>query len=324
MFLMNYNLQDGWHKPRIEPRRDLVLHPACMVFHYGQEVFEGLKAYRGDQGELYLFRHRDNLERLNQSCERMVIPKLDIDLVSKALKQLLTLEQRWFPSSDGCALYIRPTVIATDPYLGVRPSNTYLFYILLSPVGAYYPEGFNPVSIYVSTEYIRAAKGGTGQAKTGGNYAASMAAQKEALQAGYSQVLWLDARERKYIEEVGTMNIFFRIADKLITSPLTQTILPGITRDSVLHIARTWGITVEERDISIDEVIAASEQGHLQEIFGSGTAAIISPVKRFCYDKRDYIVADGNTGEWANKFYRYLLDLQYGRIPDPFGWCERI
>ncbi len=324
MFLMEYSPQEGWHNPRIEPLRDLVLHPAAVIFHYGQQVFEGLKAYRGPDNSIYLFRYQKNIERLNRSCERLVIPKVDPEIVSKALFELIKLDRDWVPSADGCALYIRPTIIATDPFLGVRPSQTYTFFIIMGPVGAYYPEGFNPVSIFVSEKYVRAVEGGTGEAKTAGNYAASLAAQQEAQRAGYSQVLWLDAKERKYVEEVGTMNIFFRINDEVITSPLTGTILPGVTRDSVIQILRKWGVKVVERKLSIDEVIQAIKDKTLREVFGSGTAAIISPVKSFYYRGEDYQVADGKTGELSAKLYRYLLDLQYGKIEDPFGWRVKV
>ncbi len=324
MFFMDYNEEKGWHNPRIEPRRPLELDPAAIVLHYGQQVFEGLKAYRGEDDSIYLFRHRKNFERMNRSCKRLVIPEFDIDVVTEGLKELIRLDRDWIPSSEGCALYIRPTIIATDPILGVRPSSTYLFYILCGPVGAYYPEGFNPVSIYVSDKYVRAVAGGTGEAKTAGNYSASLAAQKEAAAAGCSQVLWLDAKERKYVEEVGTMNIFFLIGDELITSPLTGSILPGITRDSVIELAKLWGIKVVERMLSIDEVIEAQKNGSLKEVFGCGTAAIISPVKKFIYKGVEYDVADGGTGELSAKLYKYILDLQYGRIEDKLGWIEKI
>ncbi len=324
MFLMDFNREEGWHNPRIEPRRMLELSPSAMVLHYGQQVFEGLKAYRGKDGGVYLFRSNNNWTRMNRSCERMVIPTVDPAVVSKGLNELVKIDQDWIPKAEGCALYIRPTIIATDPFLGVRPSNTYLFFIIAGPVGAYYPEGFNPISIYVSDKYVRAVAGGTGEAKTCGNYSGSLAAQREAQQAGYSQVLWLDAKERKYVEEVGTMNIFFRINDELITSPLTGSILPGNTRDAVISIAKEWGVKVVERKISIDEVVEANNDGSLKEVFGSGTAAIIAPVKQFCYQDKEYQVGDGTTGELAARLYQYILDLQYGRADDPHGWRERI
>lgn len=324
MFLMDYNPKKGWHNPRIEPRRPLQLDPACMVLHYGQQVFEGLKAYRGQDGGVYIFRHENNFIRLNRSCERLVIPKLDTETAIAGMKELIRIDQDWLPTEDGCSLYLRPTIIAVDPVLGVRPSETYLFYILMGPVGAYYPEGFNPISINVSDKYVRAVEGGMGEAKTAGNYAASLAAQVEAKAAGYSQVLWLDAIERKYIEEVGTMNIFFKIEDELVTSPLTGSILPGNTRGAVLHLAREWGVNVSERKLSIDEVVEAADSGALKEVFGSGTAAIIAPVKKFAYKGKEYQVADGTTGELAARLYRTILDLQYAKIDDPYGWREKI
>ncbi len=324
MFCMDYERGKGWYSPRIEPNRPLQLDPASMVLHYGQEVFEGLKAYRGEDGGVYLFRHRDNLARLNRSCKRMVIPQLDLELVSAALKKLVLLDKDWIPTGPGCALYIRPTVIAVDPFLGVRPSDRYLFYIISGPVGAYYAEGFNPISIYVADKFVRAVQGGVGEAKTGGNYAASLLAQKEAQEKGFSQVLWLDAKEHKFVEEVGTMNIFFRFGDEVVTSPLTGSILPGVTRDSVIKLSAKWGVKLSERMFSIDEAIAAQQDGSLREVFGAGTAAIISPVGSFHYKGTNYQVADGKTGEISQKLYDFLLDLQYGRQEDGFGWVERI
>ena len=323
-FLMDYAPERGWFDPRVEPYHKLSLDPATMVLHYGQQVFEGMKAYRGADGGVYLFRHRKNFERLNRSCRRLVIPELDIDVLEQGLRELIRVDQEWIPTSEGCALYIRPTVIATDPVLGVRPSDTYLFYIIAGPVGAYYPEGFNPISIYVSDKYVRAVSGGIGEAKTAGNYAASLAAQQEARKKGYSQVLWLDAKERSFVEEVGTMNIFFRINDELITSPLTGSILPGVTRDSVIQIARSWGVKVSERMLAVDEVFDAAQKGSLKEVFGAGTAAVIAPVKKFHYKDRDIQVGDGRSGELSQRLYKYILDLQYGRIEDPFGWRTRI
>jgi branched-chain amino acid aminotransferase len=306
------------------PYGDLSLDPAAMVLHYGQEAFEGLKAYRGADGGVRLFRHRKNLERLNASARRLCMPTFDEDVVEDAMKRLVLLERDWIPHTEGCSLYIRPTYIATDPYLGVRASNNYLLYIILNPVSAYYPEGFNPVSIWVSEKYVRAVVGGVGEAKTGGNYAASLAAQMMAKEKGFSQVLWLDGRERRYVEEVGTMNIFFVIDDEVVTSPLTGSILPGITRDSVLQLLRDWGHRVSERMLDIAEVVAASESGRLKEVFGTGTAAIISPVSSFHYRDRDHQVADGRTGPLSQKLYDQILAIQYGRQEDPHGWTTRI
>lgn len=325
IFKVDFEPEQGWHDARIEPYGPLQLDPACMVFHYAQEIFEGLKAYRGVGGGIRLFRHQDNIERLRRSAKRLCMPDFDAGEITNALKQLVLLERDWIPKTDGCALYIRPTMIATDPFLGVRPSTSYLLYIILSPVGAYYPEGFNPVSIMVQSQYVRAIEGGVGEAKTGGNYAASLLGQMDAKKKGFTQVLWLDAKELRYVEEVGTMNMFFVIGDEVVTSPLTGTILPGVTRDSVLQILKRWGThKVSERRVAIDEVVEAAEKGTLKEAFGTGTAAIISPVGQFHYKEKNYRVGDGLTGTLSQKLYDYILDLQYGREEDAFGWIERI
>jgi branched-chain amino acid aminotransferase len=324
MFMLDYTPSSGWHHARIQPYGPLSLDPACMVLHYGQEAFEGLKAYRGKDEGIYLFRYRENVRRMNSSCERLCMPVLPVDEVAAALRRLVLVEKDWLPRAPGCALYIRPNIIATDPFLGVRASESYLFYIIVGPVGAYYPEGFNPISIYVSDHYVRAVRGGIGAAKTGGNYAASLLAQREGKALGFSQVLWLDAIHRKYIEEVGTMNIFFRFGEEVVTAPLTGSILPGITRDSVLQVLRRWGVRAAERLFSIDEVVEGLKNGTVTEVFGSGTAAIISPVKSIRYKNQDYPVGDGKTGPLSQRLYDYLLALQYGQEPDPFGWVERI
>jgi branched-chain amino acid aminotransferase len=324
MFLMNYSRDRGWHKPRIEPMHQLSLHPAAMVLHYGQEVFEGLKAYRGEDGSIYLFRARDNLKRFNRSSKRLCIPEIDEEKVHQYLSHLLVLDKRWVPRSHGTSLYIRPTVIAMDPFLGVRASDTYLFYIITGPVGAYYPEGFNPVSIYVTDTYVRAVRGGIGEAKTCGNYAASLMAQTEAKQKGFTQVLWLDGVERRFIEEVGTMNIFFVIDDEVVTAPLTGSILPGVTRDSVLHICRDRGMKVSERSLGIDEVIEGIKAGRVSEVFGTGTAAVISPVGTIHHKGANYRVADGKTGRLSQELFDFLTALQYGKTKDPYGWVEKV
>jgi len=272
MFLCDFSPDEGWHAPRIVPYGPLQLSPASMVLHYGQEALEGLKAYRCTDGGIRMFRQRQNFERLHRSAKRLCMPEFDIDEMVDACKQLVLLERDWIPKTEGCALYIRPNYIATDPFLGVRPSLNYLFNIIVGPVGAYYPEGFNPVNIYVSDKYVRAVRGGVGEAKTAGNYAASLLAQMEAKKKGFTQVLWLDGIERKYVEEV----------------------------------------------------VAAAEQGTLQEAFGTGTAAIISPVGRFCYEDKEHLVADGHTGTLSLKLYDYILAPQYGKEEDPFGWIERI
>jgi branched-chain amino acid aminotransferase len=320
MFMMNYEKDRGWFDPRVVPYRKLELDPAAMALHYGQEIFEGLKAYRGRDGRLYLFRAPDNFHRMNRSAARLCMPQLDVNLVMEGLKRLILLDQDWIPRSPGTSLYIRPTMIATDPFLGVRPGHRYLFYIIVGPVGAYYKEGLNPVKIYVEDKYIRAAVGGIGEAKTAGNYAASLLATEEAQKKGFTQVLWLDAVERRYVEEVGTMNIFFVIDDEVITAPLNGSILPGVTRDSVIRILKDRGIKVSERPLAIDEITAAAQDGRLKEAFGAGTAAIISPVGRFTYKGRDFPVAGGGMGELSHRLYDEIVAIQYGEKDDPYGW----
>ncbi len=320
MFLMNYEKGRGWYDPRIVPYGHLELDPAAMCLHYGQEIFEGLKAYRGKEGGLYLFRAEDNFKRMNRSAARICMPELDIPQVMEALKELILLDRDWVPGSPGTSLYIRPTMIATDEHLGVRPSRRYLFYIIIGPVGAYYKEGLNPVKIYVEDKYIRAAVGGVGEAKTAGNYAASLLAAEEAQAKGFTQVLWLDAVERRYVEEVGTMNMFFVINDEVITAPLNGSILPGITRDSVIRILDDWGVQVSERSLAIDEVTAAAEDGSLKEAFGAGTAAVISPVGRLTYKGKDYPVAGGRMGDLSRRLYDEIVAIQYAEKEDPHGW----
>ena len=320
MFLMDYTRGKGWHDARIEPYGDLRLDPTAMVLHYNQEVFEGLKAYHLPDGAIALFRPEKNIERMNSSARRMVMPEIEPDLVLRALKELILLDREWVPKSEGTSLYIRPTMIATEPALGIKPSDQYLFFIILGPVGAYYPEGFSPTRIYVSDTYVRAARGGVGEAKTSGNYGATLYVSQEATGKGYTQVLWLDAKELKYVEEVGTSNIFFLINDELVTPPLGGTILPGVTRDSVLQLARHWGLNVSERQISIEEVADGCKNNSLKEMFATGTAAVISPVGVICYRGEDLQIADGNTGELSQKLYDELTGIQYGRKEDPFDW----
>ena len=324
MFNMDYDPENGWHHPRIEPYAPIPMDPSTMVLHYGQGVFEGLKAYRTDGGNIQLFRPQENFKRLSNSCRLLCIPEFDEGFLLEALKKLLQMEKDWVPDAPETSLYIRPTIIAMDPFLGVRASHTYRFFIILSPVGAYYPEGFNPVKIQVTREHVRAVRGGVGEAKTLGNYAASLLAGDKAHQAGYTQVLWLDGVELTYVEEVGSMNIFFVIGDELATPVLNGSILPGITRDSVLALGRKWGLTVTERQISIDDVVKAHEAGQLKEIFGSGTAAVISPVGELNYDGRTLHVGDGKVGPLAQKFYRAITDMQYGAADDPMGWIVSI
>lgn len=324
MLVIPYTEGKGWHDAVIKRYENFSLDPAAMVLHYGQAIFEGLKAYRGQDGHIYLFRPKANLERMNISASRMCMPQLPVDEVFAALRELLLLDQDWIPSAKGATLYIRPTMVASEPVLGVRPAKQYLFYVIMSPVGAYYPEGFNPVKIFVTDKYVRAVPGGVGNAKTAGNYAASLMAAREAQQAGFTQVLWLDAVERKYIEEVGTMNIFFVIGDELVTPPLSGSILPGITRDSVLQLTREWGLNVVERRISIDDVLAANANGSLREIFGTGTAAVISPVGSLHYKGQDCVINSGKTGELSQKLFDEILAIQYGVKDDPFGWVVKL
>ena len=324
MFNMDYSVEKGWHNPRIEPYAPLVMAPSTMVLHYGQGVFEGMKAYRNHDGGVQLFRPQENFKRLNASNRKLCIPEIDEAFALEALKQLLTVDKDWIPSAPGTSLYIRPTIIATDPFLGVRASFTYRFFIILSPVGAYYAEGFNPVKIMVTKEHVRAVRGGVGDTKTLGNYAASLLAGDKAHKAGYTQVLWLDGVEQKYVEEVGAMNIFFVIGDELITPMLSGSILPGITRDSVLELGRSWGMTVSERKISIDDVIDAHASGQLKEIFGSGTAAVISPVGELKYEDTVITVGDGRVGPLAHKFFQAIQDIQYGTMEGPRGWVEPV
>jgi branched-chain amino acid aminotransferase len=324
MFLMDYETGKGWFDPRIVPYGPFSIDPAAMAIHYGQEIFEGLKAYYGQDGGIYLFRAKGNFVRFNQSAARVCMPEVDIGLTMEGMKKLILLDREWVPRSSGTSLYIRPTMLATEPHLGVRPANNYLCYIIIGPVGAYYKEGLNPVKIYVEDKYIRAAVGGIGEIKTAGNYAASLLAAEEAKSKGFTQVLWLDASERRYIEEVGTMNMFFVIDDEILTAPLTGSILPGITRDSVFHIAKNWGMKVSERSLAIDDVISAAKDGRLKEAFGTGTAAVISPVGQITYKGEDHIVAGGKMGELSQRLYNEIVDIQYARKKDPYGWMERI
>jgi branched-chain amino acid aminotransferase len=324
MFNMDYNPEKGWHAPRIEPYAPLNLDPATMFLHYAQGVFEGLKAYRTDSGKVQLFRPQENMRRLNNSCRRLCIPEFDEAFALESMKQLIAIENEWVPSQPETSLYVRPTIIATDPFLGVRASYTYRFFIILSPVGAYYPEGFNPVKILVTSDYVRAVRGGVGESKTPGNYAASLLAGEEAHDAGYTQVLWLDGVEQKYLEEVGSMNIFFVIDDEILTPELNGSILPGITRKSVVELAKHWGDKVAERKISIDELMQAHESGSLKEVFGAGTAAVISPVGQIKYGDAVITIADNQVGPIAQKYYKAITDIQYGKAEDPMGWIEPV
>ncbi len=320
MFMMNYTEGKGWHDARIVPYGNISLDPSAMVFHYGQEMFEGLKAYRGEDDTIYLFRPDMNAKRANASNERLCIPEIPEDMFVEAVKAVVDIDRDWVPSDPGTSLYIRPFVIATDEFLGVAPSKTYLFIVILSPSGAYYESGLAPVGIWIEDEYVRAVKGGMGFAKTGGNYAASLIAQVKAHDSGYSQVLWLDGVERKYIEEVGAMNIMFKIGGKVITPALNGSILPGITRNSILHVCRSWGYEVEERRISVDELVAAAKDGSLEEVWGTGTAAVVSPVGKLRYMDDVMTIGDGGIGELTQKLYDELTGIQWGKREDPYGW----
>ena len=324
MFNMDYAPDKGWHNPRIEPYAFMKMDPACMVLHYGQAVFEGLKVYRTDSGSIQLFRPKDNLSRMNRSCQIICIPEFDEEFALEALKELVNLEKDWVPHVPQTSLYIRPTIVAVDPALGLRVSNTYRFFIILSPVGAYYAEGFNPVKIMVSHDHVRAVKGGIGEAKTPGNYAASLLAGQKAKENGYSQVLWLDGIERRYIEEVGAMNIFFVLDDELITPELSGSILPGITRDSVLQLAKMWGLKATERKISIEELMDAGDSGKLQEVFGSGTAAVISPVGKIKWAEKEITIGSEQIGPLTKRFFKKITAIQYGQAEDPCGWIETV
>ncbi len=324
MFIMDYTKGKGWHDPRIVPYQDLVLSPAAMVFHYGQEMFEGLKAYKGDDGKSYLFRPDMNGKRTNDTNKRLCIPELPVDDFVQAVKAVVKEDEDWIPTEPGTSLYVRPFIIATEPFLGVDVSETFMFIIILSPSGAYYEEGLAPVGIWIEDDYVRAVRGGMGFAKTGGNYAASLAAQVKAHDDGYSQVLWLDGVERKYIEEVGAMNIFFKIDGTVVTPMLSGSILPGITRDSVLTLCREWGIPTEERKISVEELLEAQKNGKLEEVFGTGTAAVISPVGKLRYKDEVMTISGGEIGPLSQKIYDTVTGIQLGKIEDKHGWRVEV
>ena len=324
MFLMNYKRGQGWTNPRIEPYGIIPLEAGAGVLHYAQEVFDNHKVFKRPDGKLALFRVQDYLERLALSAERMCMPAPPVDFHMEALKKLILIDREWAPSAPQTALNVRHAIIATEPFLGVRPSDEYCMFIITSPVGSYYAEGSNPVKILVEDEYVRAAPGGIGQAKTGGNYAAGLKAQLKAQEQGYSQVLWLDAKERSYIEEVGAMNIFFKFKDELVTPSLTGTILPGITRNSIITLAMSLGQKVVERPLQIQEVIQAADSGDLEEIFGTGTAAVVSPVGCLAYKGQDVVPADGRPGPLTRKLLAELTGIQSGTISDPHGWVELV
>jgi branched-chain amino acid aminotransferase len=324
MFIMDYTQGQGWHDPRIVPYQPLSLEPSAMIFHYGQSVFEGLKAYATPEDEIILFRPEKNFQRLNSSNSRLCIPDVDVDFALKALKTLISVDKDWVPQAEGTSLYIRPFIIATEPYLGVSPSNKYQFIIIMSPVGSYYKEGIHPVKIAVESAFTRAVNGGTGEAKTGGNYASSLKAQEVSEKMGYAQVLWLDGVEKKYIEEVGSMNVFFKINGEIITPALNGSILPGITRDSIIELLKHWGVPVSERRISMEEVHEAYKLGHLEEAFGTGTAAVISPIGEFLWNGEEMLVQSGETGELSRKLYDTLTGVQTGKVADELNWTTKV
>ncbi|MCG6187671.1 branched-chain amino acid aminotransferase [Maribellus maritimus] len=323
MFEMDYS-KNGWENPQIKPYDKICIEPSTMVFHYGQSVFEGLKAYFSDNDEILLFRPEKNIKRLNKSSERLCIPALDEKFALKAIVELVKANKDWIPKETGSSLYIRPFIFAMDASVGVRSAERYKFMIIASPVGAYYPEGFNPVKIFVEQKYVRAVRGGIGEAKTAGNYAASIKAQTEAKKKGCAQVLWLDGVEQKYIEEVGTMNVFFKINDEILTPELNGSILDGITRDSIIQLLRKNGLKVTEKRISIDEIFKALLNGQLEEVFGTGTAAIISPVGEISFNGTDFKINEGKVGGVSLQLFDTLTGIQQGKINDEFGWTLKV
>ena len=324
MFMMDYSREEGWHDARIVPFGPLQLHPACTALHYGSEIFEGLKAYRRADGKVQLFRPIENIRRMNNSAERLCLPQIPEDMALEVLTTFVKTEQDWTPSAKGTSLYLRPFMFGNDETLGVHAVHHATFVIIASPVGSYYKEGINPVKIMIESEDVRAVRGGTGYAKCGGNYAASNRAGERAEQNGYSQVLWLDGVERKYIEEVGAMNVMFKIGGKIVTPMLSGSILPGITRKSCIEVLKKEGFEVEERLLSIDELAEAMENGTLEEAWGCGTAAVVSPIGELCYKDVKYPVNDGKIGKVTQSLYDTLTGIQWGNLEDSFGWTYAI
>ena len=325
MFIMDYTEGQGWHDPRIVPYAPISLEPSAVVFHYAQECFEGLKAYRTAENKLQLFRPDCNARRMNNTQERLCMPAIPEEDFVQAVRALVEVEKDWVPHSEGASLYIRPFTIATMPQLGVHASSTYQFIIICAPSGAYYAAGLAPIDIYVEDTYVRACPGGTGFTKCGGNYAVSLLAAKIAEQRGYSQVLWLDGVHMKYIEEVGAMNVMFKIDGKIITPDISAgSVLPGITRKSCIQVLRDWGYTVEERDLSVDELIEAAENGKLEEAWGCGTAAVISPIGLLAYKDKEHVIAGGKIGELTQRLYDELTGIQWGKLPDKRGWIVPV
>ena len=324
MFIMDYSDDKGWYNGRIVPFAPIPVHPASTVLHYGAEIFEGMKAYRTEDNEIRLFRPLENIRRLNNSAERLCLPQLDEEGCLEILKAIVEVDKDWVPHSEGTSLYLRPYMFGNDPHLGVHAVHNATFVVICSPVGAYYAEGINPVKIAIESEDVRAVRGGTGYAKCGGNYAASLRAGKRAEEKGYTQVLWLDGVERKYIEEVGSMNVMFKVDGKIITPALTGSVLPGITRKSCVELLKEWGYTVEERPFSVDELFEAAEKGTLEEAWGTGTAAVVSPIGKLFYKDKEYTVSDNKIGALTQKLYDNLTGIQWGRLEDTHGWSVKV
>ncbi len=324
MLIIDYDEGQGWHDARIIPYGPLQIDPAAKVLHYGEEIFEGLKAYRTADGSIQLFRIRDNIDRMNKSADRLCMPQIPEELAVSAIKKLVETEQDWVPREKDTSLYIRPFMIGLDAALGVHSSKHVQFIVVVCPVGAYYPEGLNPVKIYIENEDVRAVKGGTGMAKTGGNYAASLRAGNRAEERGYSQVLWLDGVHRKYIEEVGAMNVMFKVAGKILTPDLNGSVLDGITRRSCIQLLKDWGYEVEERRISAGELFEAAEKGTLEEAWGTGTAAVVSPIGELAMGDKKVTVSGGKIGEITQKLYDELTGIQWGRVADPHDWIMKL
>lgn len=324
IFEIDYDEKQGWNSPVIKPLDTIAMHPATMFIHYGQSIFEGMKAFKTIDDEVVLFRPREHFKRLNRSAARLCMPEIDVDFLTDALKELVRIEKDWVPTGEGEALYIRPFMFGNEALLGVRPSTTYKLIIMLSPVGAYYPGGFKPVKILVQDEFVRAVRKGTGECKTPGNYAASLLATEHAKNQGFTQVLWLDGVEQKYIEEVGTMNIFVTFNDEVVTPKLTGGILPGITRASVLQLLKDWNMNHSERLVSLEEVIERYKLGEVRGVFGTGTAAIISSVGELRYKDESMIINNGIPGDVASKLFNTLTGIHTCRIPDPHNWLSRV
>lgn len=323
MYLLDYSA-GRWEKPRILPYGPLAIEPGASVLHYAQCLFEGMKAYRGKGGKILLFRPDFNAERMAEGCVRLCMPSVPTELFVEGIRELVKVDESWVPTEKGASLYIRPTMVGTESFLGVRPAEKYLFFVITSPVSAYYTEGFNPVKIWVEEEYIRAAPGGLGAVKAGANYAGSLKAFQKAKAKGFAQVLWLDAIEHKRVEEVGTMNVFFRLKNEIVTPPLGGTILPGATRDCVIELLKHWKLPIVERNITIDEVVALDKKGELLEVFGTGTAAVVSPVGELSCDRFSLKLNNGKVGELTQRLYDEITGIQYGEKADPFGWVVEV